>query len=148
MTIAHLSLRLRWAKTLNLPRIIIYSDHYHFSLPINHWRRYDWIAKQIPKLKCSLTKMLTSDNIIPWNCYAIWPKITNSSGQHKYCIQLWIRPVICSPYGDLRLICPVLNSPTRQFSYPILYKLLNWPSFCPRVRGRKIKREWNFPCIQ
>ena len=30
-----------------------------------------------------------------------------------------------SPYGELRLICPVFNSPTHKFSYIILYKWLN-----------------------
>ena len=42
-----------------------------------------------------------------------------------YCIQLWICSVLYSPYGDLRLIRPVLNSPTHQFSYIFLYKCLN-----------------------
>ena len=46
-----------------------------------------------------------------------------------YCIQLWIRPVLFSPYKDLRLIRPVLNSPTYQFCYIILTIELNWPSF-------------------
>ena len=40
-----------------------------------------------------------------------------------YCIQLCIRPVLFSPYRDLRLIRPVLNSSTLQFSYIILYIL-------------------------
>ena len=53
----------------------------------------------------------------------------------NYCIQLWvrpvlfspyrvlklIRPVLFSPYRVLKLIRPVLNSPTPQFSYIILY---------------------------
>ena len=37
--------------------------------------------------------------------------------------------VLFSPYGDLRLILPVLNSPTHQFSYIMVYKWLNLPSF-------------------
>ena len=40
---------------------------------------------------------------------------------HKYCIQLWIYSVLFLPCRDLRLINPVLNSPTLQFSYIILY---------------------------
>ena len=47
----------------------------------------------------------------------------------SYCIQLWIRPVLFSPYGDPRLIRPVLNSPTHNFFYIILYLQFNWPSF-------------------
>ena len=38
----------------------------------------------------------------------------------RFCIQLWIRLVLFSPYGDLRLIGPVLNSQTLQFYYTIL----------------------------
>ena len=38
-----------------------------------------------------------------------------------YCIKLWIRAVLFSPYLDPRLIHPVLNWPTLLFSYIILY---------------------------
>ena len=70
-----------------------------------------------------------------------------------YCIQLWIHLVLFSRCGDLRLIRPVLNSPTVQFSYIILYiynwisPVLNSPSG-QRAKRLKIKRGRNFPCIQ
>ena len=56
---------------------------------------------------------------------ALFVRISEISGARinessLYCIQLWIRPVLFSPYGDLKLIRPVLNSPTLQFSYTIL----------------------------
>ena len=44
-----------------------------------------------------------------------------SDPKYTYCIQLWIRPVLFSPFWDLILIRQVLNSPTLQFSYIILY---------------------------
>ena len=51
----------------------------------------------------------------------------------RYCIQLWIRPVLFSPCRDLRLIRPVLNSPSLEFNYiSLLYysihPVLNSPS--------------------
>ena len=64
----------------------------------------------------------------------------------------WIRPVLFSPYRDLRLICQVLNSPTLEFSYIILIfnsigPVLNWSS-CQRAKRANVKRGRNFPCIQ
>ena len=59
---------------------------------------------------------------------------------YNYCIQIWIRPFL--PYRDLRLIRPILNSPTLQFSYiisnsfsPVLNSLTEL-----RVKGAVIKR--------
>ena len=72
--------------------------------------------------------------------------------QHVYCIQLWIRPVLFLPNGDLRLICPVLNSPTLKLSFIILYIQFNLPSFKFALRSECEKGEnktgRNFPCIQ
>ena len=42
--------------------------------------------------------------------------------KRKYCIRLWICPVLFSLYGDLRLICPGLNSPALQVSCIIIYE--------------------------
>ena len=39
----------------------------------------------------------------------------------SYCLPLWIRPVLFSPCTDLRLIRPVLNSPSYPFYYILLY---------------------------
>ena len=52
-----------------------------------------------------------------------WPRraFLGRTSECKYCIQLWILPVLFSPYTDLRLIRPVLNSPTVQVSYIIIY---------------------------
>ena len=57
----------------------------------------------------------------------------------KYCIQLWIRPVLFSPFRDLWLIRPVLNSPSLEFYYIILSILFNSPSFefALRLEGEK-----------
>ena len=60
-----------------------------------------------------------------------------------YCIQLWIRPFLFSPYVDPRLIRPVLNLPTLQISciillYNSISPILNSPSRerAKRKRGR------------
>ena len=58
----------------------------------------------------------------------------------QYCIQLWICPVLFSPYTDLRLIRLVLNSPNLQFSYLIPYGIssspvLNSPSVSVGEKG-------------
>ena len=49
------------------------------------------------------------------------PKFVYNKQLFYYCIQLWICPVLYSPYIDLRLIRQVLNLPTLQFSDIILY---------------------------
>ena len=44
---------------------------------------------------------------------------------YSNCIEIWIRPVLFSPYRDLKLIHQVLNSPTIQFGYIILFAEFN-----------------------
>ena len=61
-----------------------------------------------------------------WGFYVA---LTLFRSSRRYCIQLWIHPVLFSPFEDPRLIRPFLNSPTLHFSYIILYIQLNWPSF-------------------
>ena len=62
-----------------------------------------------------------------------------------YCIHLWTHPVLFSPYRDMRLIRPVLNSPFLEFyNIYLLCIVLNSPS----DQRAKIKQGRNFPCIQ
>ena len=69
--------------------------------------------------------------ILHWNqmpLIRIWSKF-RILGFLQYCIQLWIRPVLFSPYRGLSLICPVLNSPSLEFNYIILSVWFKLPSF-------------------
>ena len=59
----------------------------------------------------------------------------------NYCIQLWIRPVLFSSCIDLKLIRPVLNSPTLQFSYTILCTEFKKPSLKIALRSEGGKGE-------
>ena len=68
--------------------------------------------------------------------------------ERRYCIQLWIRPVLFSPYIDLKLIRPVLNSPNLLFSilfiiYNSISPVLNSPSG-QRAKRAKIKQGAKF----
>ena len=70
-----------------------------------------------------------------WFCFSLeaCPCLPHLESQNNYryiyCIQLWICPVLFSPYRDLFLIHQVLNSPTLQFSYIILLCIIQLGQF-------------------
>ena len=59
--------------------------------------------------------------------YKIWMFYLEGRLMNWYCIQLWIRPVLFSPYRDLKL--PILNP------LCIIQFVQFW--ICPQVRGQK-----------
>ena len=92
--------------------------------------RVDW--HYTPSIQCYRKHVHVYDQTSPlgnphmtWKSCMLWqvslPPLNIQWYILIYCIQLWIRPVLFSPYEDLTLICQVLHLPTPKFSYITLY---------------------------